>query len=562
MKKSQYSLLKKLKWTILGLAAAMLAIWLVFFINTRNVIQKYTMDRMEQASQRIISELNDAFLQLEEISFVMAESETVHDFIMTEDNLQFHKKAVEAEKELSGILNKDAIAEDIIIYNNKGKFYRFTGSLSNINVIRLMRRIEQNEKSTHVQITLDGTNYIGYLSSINEDGVEIGKIVMLIDENQVMNLFWNLREDDRMNLSLAADNIILVSSDVGLRGENAKVYMDRKEYRIRNQVGFTPFELLISYEDTNQEINRYFIIAMLFMAGLFLLAVRVFAVFWRKKFFEPIQKVISDVEVLGGGKNEALPMTGLEHFDGLVSGINAMIERIEDKEKELYDTAFSLQKSEIAKQKALIISLKKQISAHFTINILNIIAALSASGNNEQVELLCSGLSNLLRYANAGDSFISGMEEFYVLQKYINIMEIRYQNRFKACIDPEDYLEEIMLPRMLLQPIVENSIVHGFPEKELDKAGMIHIYSILEEDCIRIVVEDNGLGMDTAKLSKLRKDIDNAVWEDVVEVEGLSRVALINIQRRIWSYFGNKYGLEIESEKNKGTKVTVKLPVR
>ena len=83
-------------------------------------------------------------------------------------------------------------------------------------------------------------------------------------------------------------------------------------------------------------------------------------------------------------------------------------------------------------------------------------------GENEKAGLLCDGLSFLLRYANAGDSYISGMEEFFVLEKYVEIMEIRYPDRFTAEIEMEDALEGVELPRMLLQPIVENSILHGW----------------------------------------------------------------------------------------------------
>jgi len=114
---------------------------------------------------------------------------------------------------------------------------------------------------------------------------------------------------------------------------------------------------------------------------------------------------------------------------------------------------------------------------------------------------------------------------------------------------------------MLLQPIIENSILHGFVETEMDRIGMIHVYSILETKCIKIVVEDNGGGMEEGKLRMLQTSIMQAAKEDDVEVEGLSHVAIVNIQRRILSYFGEYYGIEIESVKTKGTKVTLTLPI-
>jgi len=305
-------------------------------------------------------------------------------------------------------------------------------------------------------------------------------------------------------------------------------------------------------------MSYLFLAAMIAMTTILLLILSVFLYFWKKKFFAPLQTVVSEVESFRGGKEEILLLTGMEHFDGLISGINDMVERIEQKEKEIFEVTYSLQDAEIKKQKAFIISLKKQISAHFTVNVLNIIKALSTTGQNEKVGLLCDGLSFLLRYANAGDSFISGMDEFFVLEKYTNIMEIRYPNRFVVEIDMEDYLEELELPRMLLQPIVENSIMHGLAGINDGEKGLIHVFSILEADCLKIIVEDNGGGIETDQLTKLIEDIRCANEEDAL-AEGLTHVALVNIQRRIVSYFGEEYGILIESEK--GTTVTVRIPV-
>ena len=122
-----------------------------------------------------------------------------------------------------------------------------------------------------------------------------------------------------------------------------------------------------------------------------------------------------------------------------------------------------------------------------------------------------------------------------------------------------DELEEIELPRMLLQPIIENSIVHGIIGGATESGGEVHLYSEMAGDKVRFVIEDNGCGMSAAALTELRENIANADEGDV-EVEGLSHVALVNIERRIHSYFGKEYGIIIESESGRGTKITVELP--
>jgi len=455
MKVEKNSLLRKLKLTILGLGVVMLAMWFLFYVNIDGIIEKYTMQNMEQVSQRIISELNQSFLQLEEVSFAMSENEVIRDFITTNNSMQFHTKAYSVEMLLEGMMNDAAFTENIILYNNQDRFYRFTGNLSNTSVLRTIHVINSGKVPVHMQISLDGVNYIGYVSSIYDGQMVLGRIVMLIDENEIIQLFHNLEGNENMKIALAADHIIIVSTEASLLGRNTSEFFDMTSYTAHKQVGFTPFQLLISYKNTNHEINYYSLMAMIMMAIMLVLVFEVFVRFWRKKFFEPIQKVISEVEDFEGGKSKELPMTGLEHFDGLVSGINDMAKRIEQKEKELLDTTISLQETEIKKQRALIISLKKQISAHFTVNVLTIIKALAASGENEKAGLLCDGLSYLLRYANAGDTFIKAMEEFFILNKYISIMKIRYPEKFNVEIDMEDHLEDINYQECFCNPLLK-----------------------------------------------------------------------------------------------------------
>lgn len=561
MKMRKKSLIKELKWTVLSLSAAMLAMWFLFYANIHYLIQKNVMQNMEQVSKQIISELNGAFLQLEEVSFALSQDTNVQNFLLEENNVEFVNKASYVEETINKLSENNSFMDNIILYNEQGKFYRFSGTIGNTGVRRMMNLVEKDKLTSHIQIKLDSVNYIGYVTAIYKDGEKIGTIVMLTDENDIYRLFEQMAESKDMKIAMAADGKVILSNEDNYIGVQIEEVRKDTTYMVYKQVGFTPFELLISYKDSYHGMNILFFVAVLIMAVLLLLLLEVFLQFWKKKFFIPIQSVILEVESFEGGKGAVIPVTGIEHFDGLVHGINDMVERIEQKEKEAYRAENSLQKAEIKKQKAMIISLKKQISAHFTVNVLNIIKALSSMGENEKVGLLCDGLSFLLRYANAGDSYISGMEEFFVLEKYTEIMEIRYPDKFTAEIEMVDALEGVELPRMLLQPIVENSILHGIVGEEKEEKGVVRVYSQIESDFLYIIVEDNGIGMDTEQLAKLRADIQD-VNQDHVEVEGLSHVALINIQRRICSYFGEGYGISIESVLGKGTQIKVSLPVR
>ncbi|WP_206458251.1 sensor histidine kinase [Anaerovorax sp. IOR16] len=494
----------------------------------------------------------------------MSKNDNVKKMLLSGDLIDFYQNAEAVNTDLNEMIKNSPFAEKVIIFANNNRFYRFSGQLNNTSIKRLQALIRSNEIEQHIQISLDGERYIGYtIAILDEFDKPCGQIVMLISEKEILQLFVRVEGNEKLKILLGAADTIITSNQLELQGMSIAEFENSQTHVLRKSIGFTPFELIISYTETDKNLNLFFILALIILILMLLIAFWFFVSAWRKNFFIPIQKVITEVESIDGTANSCLPLTGYDYLDGLICRINDMISRIEIKERELYKATLSLHEAEIVKQRSLIISLKKQISAHFTINVLNIIKALSNQGENGKAGLLCDGLSSLYRYANEGDSYINGLEEFFILRKYIGIMEIRYPNRFSVEIDMEDYLEDIKLPRMLLQPIIENSIVHGFNSNKAvsDVLGIIHIYSCLQGKTIDIVVEDNGCGMDSDTLNRLRTSIENVSIKENFEVEGLSHVALINIQRRIISYFGDAYGLQIESAENIGTRVTVSLPI-
>ena len=557
--RTKKSLLRQLKITLIALSGALLAVCFLFYMSVQFIINNYALESMEQVSQRIMTDLNQSFLQLDELSFAASEADCVYEFLTEKDSLLFYEKAKPVSEIIERFSGSLDYSDNIIMFSEDGKYYRFSGNVSNTGAKRLWNVVCKGESAKHLRLRLDGVDFIGYIANVYHENISIGKTVILINEYDIYRIFTDNETDKNMKMAFVAENELIASNDSALIGKTVDEYLKNTEHSLYEQIGFTSFGLLITYDNSGQYVSLVFLVEMIVLLAILLIILKVFLDFWRRKFFLPIQSVISEVESFGEDNNEEIPLTGLDHFDGLVDGINEMIRRIKQKEEQVYKATYSLQKAEINKQKALIVSLKKQISAHFTVNVLNIIKALSQSGENEKAGQLCDGLSFLLRYANSGDSMISGMDEFFVLEKYVDIMQIRYPNRFEVDIELTDELENIVLPRMLLQPIIENSIVHGIIEDNSDKRFTLNVYA-QAEDTLKITIKDNGRGMNTSELSELRECLAVASYGEY-EIEGLSHVALVNIQRRIYSYFGKGYGISVASELGEGTTVTVTLPI-
>lgn len=145
-----------------------------------------------------------------------------------------------------------------------------------------------------------------------------------------------------------------------------------------------------------------------------------------------------------------------------------------------------------------------------------------------------------------------------MLEEYVEIMQLRYPNLFSVEFDAQEELDNIELPRMLVQPIVENAISHGLLTKQ---NGRLYISAKRERNYLIFSVKDNGIGIPKERLEKLQKKIQQAPNIVVCEC-GIEHIALLNIQKRIYSMFGDSYGITIDSILGEGTKVTLKLPIR
>lgn len=532
--KNTKTLTGQLKKTIFLLGIAMISMWIFFYACIRKVLTDYTLENMERMAGQGIVQVNTSFLEMEQLYLAMMQEAAVITLFEQEDNLDFHRAAAAAEDRLQELARGKNFLSSIILCQTDGFFYRLHGTISNTGVERLLYLVQKQEED-YICARLDNENYIGYIARLDNG---TGSVVMLMKEAEIERMLESSGRGS-MQFVLAAGDRIVASSEK-ISGEKSLADLKAAaDHTKTEQVGYTPFQLWVFYAADDTQISMLFLIAMALMAFILAYIMRIFLQFWQKNFFSPIQSVISEVETYGGVKGKMLPLTGQEHIDGLIHGINDMATRIETRDK------------------ALIISLKKQINAHFIFNVINIIKALSEKGESEKAGEMCNGLSLLLRYANEGESYIDGMEEFFMLENYVDIMKIRYPNRFEAEIDMEDYLEEIRLPRMLLQPLVENSIVHGFIGG--GKNGTVHVYAVQEAEKICFIVEDDGCGISQEALDELREELTEVSFSEP-EIEGLSHVALLNIERRIQSYFGAAYGLTVFSEEGKGTKVVVTLP--
>ena len=211
-----------------------------------------------------------------------------------------------------------------------------------------------------------------------------------------------------------------------------------------------------------------------------------------------------------------------------------------------------MQQEEIEKAAAEMRALHDQINPHFLYNTLGSVKWIASMQQADKIVDMTDALISMLRYATRSDgSLVMIAEELNHIGHYATIQNVRYYGSIQMKYEIEEKLLDYVMPKMILQPIVENAFFHGLAEIEED--GIITIRIRPQHNDICIEVSDNGTGMDQSTVCSL--------MEERQETGSSNRgIGLYNVQRRIQLHFGKPYGIQVKSEIGRGTTFTILLP--
>jgi two-component system sensor histidine kinase YesM len=182
---------------------------------------------------------------------------------------------------------------------------------------------------------------------------------------------------------------------------------------------------------------------------------------------------------------------------------------------------------------------------------------LDEEGNEELGELVLS-LSSMFRYSSHWEdgAEVTLQEELEQIGHYLKIISIRLEGRLLIVTDIDEQWLNIKVPKMTVQPVIENAVKHGL--ESLGRQGILKVYTREEENILKLIVEDNGNGMDQDQLQRLLDSLDGGSPKEA----GKGGIGLQNLHRRLQHMFGEHYGLQIQSLPGAGTQVAILLPIK
>ncbi len=288
---------------------------------------------------------------------------------------------------------------------------------------------------------------------------------------------------------------------------------------------------------------RFFLIAFacIFVSILF------FSYYIPLSITRPIRKLseVTDQVAKGDLSVRFDARSGVE-VNRLSDSLNTMIDKINELLEQVTTEQIRLRKAEFE-------LLQTQINPHFLYNTLDTIIWLAEAGKQREVVGMVGSLSEFFRASlNQGKDIISIREELQHVKSYLEIQQVRYQDILKYEIQVPGELDKYLIPKITIQPIVENALYHGIKNKR--GLGRIRVSGKEEEGGFAIQVEDNGIGINEERLCQVRDKIQYRTPAEN-DIYGL-----YNVNERIRLNFGEKFGISIESVYGEGTVVSIHLP--
>ena len=284
---------------------------------------------------------------------------------------------------------------------------------------------------------------------------------------------------------------------------------------------------------------------------LILMAFVVFSIVAVRVIMQRFYRMYGVMTRIQGGELElSLPEEGNDEITELSGEINRMLRRIRELNQDNLDR-------QLLAKNAQIKSLQNQINAHFMYNVLESIKMMAEIEEKYDISDAITSLGKMLRYSMKWmTGTVTVEEEITYIRNYLSLLNLRFDYEIYLSLNIPEEICHMQIPKMLLQPLVENAVYHGIEEMAEDTNIYIKGQVVDENNCT-IEVSDAGRGMDEKTLEELR----NKIYSQTRSTEeGGHGIGLKNVQDRVQLYFGEQYGIEVFSKEGCYTKVLIHLP--
>lgn len=413
-------------------------------------------------------------------------------------------------------------------------------------VISMSRAVEITVGgSTEQAVLLIEMAYQGLEEVLDEVTLGNGGYIYLMDSNG--DIIWHPKFELIASGRVKENNLVAAGYDDGSREE---VFNGTRQTVVTKTVGYTGWKLVGVIKGTGISLNmlktRLFIVFVILLIIFIVILINSYISF---RVTNPIRELEKSVKALEEGNLDAdIYMGGSYEVQHLGKSVQDMKFRIKGLMQDIVSEHEEKRKSEFD-------SLQAQINPHFLYNTLDIIVWQIENEKQSEAVHTVTALARFFRLSlGKGKNIVTVKDEIDHVRNYLMIQHMRFKNKFDYEFDVAEDVLELPSLKLMLQPLVENAIYHGM--EFMDGDGMITVKAWRKEDELYLSVADNGLGMTEDKVEMI------LTGKSTSGNGRGSGIGVKNVNERIKLYFGEAYGLTIDSETDEGTTVIIHLPAK
>lgn len=413
-------------------------------------------------------------------------------------------------------------------------------------VISMSRAVEITVGgSTEQAVLLIEMAYQGLEEVLDEVTLGNGGYIYLMDSKG--EIIWHPKYELIASGRVKENNLVAAGYDDGSREE---IFNGTRQTVVTKTVGYTGWKLVGVIKGTGISLNmlktRLFIVFVILLIIFIVILINSYISF---RVTNPIRELEKSVKALEEGNLDAdIYMGGSYEVQHLGKSVQDMKFRIKGLMQDIVNEHEEKRKSEFD-------SLQAQINPHFLYNTLDIIVWQIENEKQSEAVHTVTALARFFRLSlGKGKNIVTVKDEIEHVKNYLMIQHMRFKNKFDYEFDIAEDVLELPSLKLMLQPLVENAIYHGM--EFMDGDGMIMVKAWREEDELYLSVADNGLGMTEDKVEMI------LTGKSTSGNGRGSGIGVKNVNERIKLYFGEAYGLTIDSEPDEGTTVIIHLPAK
>ena len=434
------------------------------------------------------------------------------------------------------------------------------GTISKENLDRNTVESMQNQK------VISENGKISYIKEISNP-IDLKKegLILIAYDNKVIDEIVESYENEAIIIDQSG-KVIFDSDDnydremlvdyIGKLSIEDKISLDGNIYYTNvlvDKLGNIVLGRVNSYEATKLPLTYYL---MLMFIDILVVLVAIFIIHIKLKgLSERMNKIITTMEQVKEGNLDArIDITDdKDELNYIATQFNDMCIDLKKHIEISYLAEMNKKEAELSKKKAEMLSLQSKINPHFLYNTLESIRMKAIVSGNRDVGRMLFLLGNLFRNQLKEDDVITIEKEINYCKEYLELFKFRYDDKFNYYINCDPELLNKKIIKFILQPLAENYTVHGIRREDYDNELNIDI--LKNNDNIKIVIEDNGIGIDKNKINEINKKIKEK------DFTGKS-IGIANTHERIILLYGEDYGVKVDEEFENGTRIILNIPMR